>query len=54
MKIIKKTSDFLEFLNVLQVRGAAADGTVERDVRDILDNVKEKRRQGCIEIYKEI
>jgi histidinol dehydrogenase len=41
MKIIKKTSDFLDFLNILRVRGVAADSDVERDVRNILDNVEE-------------
>jgi histidinol dehydrogenase len=41
MKIIKKTSDFLDFLNILRLRGVAADGNVERDVRNILDNIEE-------------
>ncbi len=41
MKIIKNNSDFQKFLDALQVRGAAADSAVERDVRGILQDVKE-------------
>jgi histidinol dehydrogenase len=48
MKIIKKTSDFLDFLHILQVRGAASDSTVERNVRDILDNVKENGDRAVV------
>jgi histidinol dehydrogenase len=52
MKIIKKTSDFLEFLSILQVRGAAADSTVELDIRDILNNVKENGDRAVLEYTK--
>lgn len=41
MKIIKKNSDFQEFLDILHVRGAAVDSNIERDVREILHDVKE-------------
>jgi histidinol dehydrogenase len=40
MKIIKKNADFLDFLKNLQVRGAVADSSVERSVREILRDVK--------------
>ncbi len=40
MKIIKKNADFLDFLKNLQVRGAVADSSVERSVRQILHDVK--------------
>ncbi|MDH4231424.1 MAG: histidinol dehydrogenase [Nitrospirota bacterium] len=40
MKIIKKKSDFLAFLKNLQVRGTAANSSVERSVSEILQDVK--------------
>jgi len=52
MKIIKKNSDFLEFLEVLQVRGAAADSAIERDVRDILHDVKENSDRAVLKYTK--
>ena len=52
MKIIKKHSDFLEFLKVLQVRGAATDGAVEQDVRGILEDVKETGDSAVLKYTK--
>ena len=52
MKIIKKTSDFLEFLNILRVRGVAAGSNVERDVRDILNNVEENGDRAVLKYTK--
>ena len=52
MKIIKKTSDFLEFLNILRVRGVAAESNIERDVRDILDNVEENGDRAVLKYTK--
>ena len=52
MKIIKKTFDFLKFLDILQVRGAAEDNNVERDVRDILKDVKENSDRAVLKYTK--
>lgn len=41
MKILKKNSDFIEFLDVLRVRGTVSDSSIEQDVRDILHDVKD-------------
>jgi len=52
MKFIKKNSDFLEFLDVLQARASAAGGTVERDVRVILNDVKDKGDSSVLKFTK--
>lgn len=52
MKIIKKNSDFLEFLDVLQSRAADAGSAVERDVRAILDDVKENGDSSVLKFTK--
>ena len=52
MKIIKKVSDFLEFLDILQVRGSAEDSDVERDVRAILKDVKENSDRAVLKYTK--
>jgi histidinol dehydrogenase len=52
MKIIKKKSDFLEFLDVLQARAADAGSAVERDVRAILDDVKENGDSSVLKFTK--
>ncbi|RPI36272.1 MAG: histidinol dehydrogenase, partial [Nitrospiraceae bacterium] len=40
MKIIEKKADFRDFLKNLQVRGVAANSSIERSVSEILDDVK--------------
>ena len=40
MKIIKKKADFLDFLNSLQARGAAANRPIEKRVSEILRDVR--------------
>jgi histidinol dehydrogenase len=52
MKIIKKNSDFLDFLDVLQARAADAGSVVERDVRAILDDVKENGDSSVLKFTK--
>jgi len=52
MKIIKKNSDFLEFLDVLQSRAADAGSAVERDVRAILNDVKENGDSSVLKFTK--
>jgi histidinol dehydrogenase len=52
MKIIKKNSDFLDFLDVLQRRGTASDSTIERDVREILRDIKENGDRAVLKYTK--
>jgi histidinol dehydrogenase len=52
MKIIKKNSDFLQFLEVLQARAAEAGSAVERDVRAILNDVKENGDSSVLKFTK--
>ncbi|PKL51512.1 MAG: histidinol dehydrogenase [Nitrospira bacterium HGW-Nitrospira-1] len=52
MKIIKKNSDFLKFLDILQVRGAAANSAIEHDVRAILRDVKENGDRAALKYTK--
>ena len=52
MKIIKKNSDFLDFLDVLQGRGTAPDSTIERDVREILRDIKENGDRAVLKYTK--
>jgi histidinol dehydrogenase len=52
MKIIKKNSDFLKFLDVLLRRGAAADSAIEQDVREILRDVKENGDSAVLKYTK--
>ena len=52
MKIIKKKSEFLEFLDALQSRASAAGGTVERDVRAILNDVQDNGDSSVLKFTK--
>jgi len=52
MKIIKKNSDFLAFLDVLQSRAADAGSAVDRDVRAILNDVKENGDSSVLKYTK--
>jgi histidinol dehydrogenase len=52
MKILKKNSDFLDFLAVLQLRGTVTDSAIERDVREILNDVKENGDRAVLKYTK--
>ena len=52
MKIIKNNPDLLDFLDVLQSRAADAGSAVDRDVRAILDDVKENGDSSVLKYTK--
>ena len=52
MKILNNNSDFLDFLDILQVRGTVSDSAVEQNVKEILRDVKDNGDSAVLKYTK--